>query len=203
MSSSYVYRKIWKDFYGDIPKDKNGRSMEIHHINGNHNDNHIENLKLVTIEEHYDTHYSQGDWGACVMIAKRMEKTSEELSLIQQGKKRPGVGGVKKGTVPWNKNKKGYTIHNSEHIEKLKHQMIGEGNPNTKLSENDVKRIRLDYENNVTISSFDSNIRPTYLTKGLFTTYLGAFSNEYAKKYNVSSNNIKRIIQNKSWKNIK
>ena len=88
INSSYTYRKIWKQFYGNIPKDHKGRSMEIHHINGNHDDNQIENLKLVTIDEHYDIHHTQEDWGACMLIAKRMKKTPEELSLIQKGKKR-------------------------------------------------------------------------------------------------------------------
>ena len=77
-----LHRKIWSSVHGTIPKDSFGRSMEIHHINGNHNDNRIENLKLVTIEEHYDIHYSQRDWGACQAISKRMRLSPEENSKL-------------------------------------------------------------------------------------------------------------------------
>ncbi len=76
------YRKIWIDAYGPITKDSNGRSYEIHHINGDHSDNRLENLTLVTIEEHYQIHFNQGDWGACQAIAKRMKLSSEENSKL-------------------------------------------------------------------------------------------------------------------------
>lgn len=75
-----IYRKIWESINGKIPKDDFGRSYEIHHIDGNHLNNDITNLKLVTIEEHYNIHFDQGDYAACHMIAKRMAKTPEELS---------------------------------------------------------------------------------------------------------------------------
>lgn len=80
--SSIGHRKIWEDNFGEIPKDENGRSYEIHHIDGNHENNELLNLRLVTIQEHYDIHYSQEDWGACFAIATRMNMTKEERSRI-------------------------------------------------------------------------------------------------------------------------
>ena len=122
--NSKTYRKIWSDAYGKIPKDINGRTYEIHHINGNHYDNRLENLKLVTIDEHYAIHYSQGDWQACQAMAKRMRLTPEENSAIcsELSKKqvaegthpfqlksymlgRKGADHPRFGVSPWNKGK--------------------------------------------------------------------------------------------------
>ena len=76
------YRKIYESHYGPIPKDSDGRSYEIHHIDGNHKNNDPDNLKCVTIQEHYDIHYSQGDWGACVRIAQRINVPPNQLSEL-------------------------------------------------------------------------------------------------------------------------
>ena len=76
------YRKIWIEHNGPIPIDENGRSYEIHHIDGNHSNNHIDNLKCVSIQEHYDMHYNQGDYGSCYLIYRRMKFTHSELSEL-------------------------------------------------------------------------------------------------------------------------
>ena len=43
------YRKIYKDYYECIPTDETGRTFDIHHIDGNRNNNNINNLKAVNI----------------------------------------------------------------------------------------------------------------------------------------------------------
>lgn len=75
-------RSIYEKHYGPIPVDSDGRTYEIHHIDGNHENNSPENLKAVTIKEHYDIHFNQGDHMACYMISLRMNKTPEELSEL-------------------------------------------------------------------------------------------------------------------------
>jgi hypothetical protein len=92
-----IHRRIWHDNYGEIPIDENGISYEIHHINGNYNDNRIENLKCVSIEEHYNIHYNQGDSYACAAILRRMkynllsfEERQKHLSL--SGENHPMFG---------------------------------------------------------------------------------------------------------------
>jgi hypothetical protein len=80
--NSSDYRKIFMKTYGSIPKDKDGRSYEIHHIDGNNSNNSPENLKAVSIEEHYYIHLSQGDYGACLLISSRMTTTPEEKSNL-------------------------------------------------------------------------------------------------------------------------
>lgn len=46
--------------------------MEIHHIDGIKTNNEIDNLLLVTIQEHYDIHFRRNDWAACLRITGRM-----------------------------------------------------------------------------------------------------------------------------------
>lgn len=82
MSNRVYHRRIYERHYGPIPKDKDGRSYEIHHIDGNHNNNNIKNLKLVSIQEHYDIHHAQGDFGACLIMSDRMKISPEEKSRL-------------------------------------------------------------------------------------------------------------------------
>lgn len=77
------YIKIWETHYGPRPVDPvTGKKFEIHHIDGDPSNNDIDNMIAVTIKDHYDIHYSQGDWGACHAIALRMKKTKEEISEL-------------------------------------------------------------------------------------------------------------------------
>lgn len=73
-----IHRKIYEQYHGiKIPD-----GMEIHHIDGNHGNNDINNLRLVTWEEHYQIHYSQGDWAACLLISGRHSIPPEERSRL-------------------------------------------------------------------------------------------------------------------------
>lgn len=76
------YRKIWEEANGPIPTDDTGRKMELHHIDGDRSNNSLSNLQLLTITEHYEIHYKQGDWGACQSIANRMKISPEEKSKL-------------------------------------------------------------------------------------------------------------------------
>jgi len=74
------YRKIYENHYNSIPKDQDGRKYDIHHIDGNRNNNSLENLVALSILDHYNIHKSQGDLGACQAITMRMSLTPEEIS---------------------------------------------------------------------------------------------------------------------------
>ena len=76
------YRKIYEHHHGAIPVDDLGRTYEIHHMDGDHHNNHPSNLKCVSVQEHYDIHYAQEDWGACFCIAKRLKLTKEQISEL-------------------------------------------------------------------------------------------------------------------------
>jgi hypothetical protein len=67
------YRKIYEAHYGPIPKQKDGKTYEVHHLDGNHDNNDSANLVAVTIQEHFDIHFAQGDYDACTLIIKRLD----------------------------------------------------------------------------------------------------------------------------------
>jgi len=79
---STKYRNIYKKHYGAIPNDSDGRTYDIHHIDGNHSNNAPENLKAVTIQEHYDIHYSCGDWAACLRLSARINLNPARISEL-------------------------------------------------------------------------------------------------------------------------
>ena len=102
---SHVFRKIYEDHFGIIPKDSDGRSYDIHHIDGDHSKNDPSNLKAVTIQEHYDIHYAQQDYYACYLMAiQRMNKTPEEISKLS---KKVQHNRVKEGSHPWQRRPDG------------------------------------------------------------------------------------------------
>lgn len=92
------HRKIYEDHCGPIPYDSQGRSYEIHHIDGNHNNDDISNLLCVSIQEHYNIHYSQGDYKACLIMSNRMKISPEEKSRLAKisnaGKNNPMYGTI-------------------------------------------------------------------------------------------------------------
>jgi hypothetical protein len=186
------YRKIWENNFGPIPKDNDGRPYEIHHIDGNRTNNSIENLECLSIQEHYEKHYKNGDYGACVLIARRMNLPPEYLSEIQKGKKRPGIGGVKKGTIPWNKGKSGYNLNISENGLRNK---IEATKSKAKIKDSDSEFIRQQFENKVELNN--NNIGKV-LANGKILTYERAFCKHFCKIYSVSEQYIYRIIKGQS-----
>lgn len=78
------YRKIYEHHYGKILKDADGRSFEIHHIDGNHLNNQPSNLIAVSIQEHYNIHFSNGDFAACLLISTRMNISHIEKSELSK-----------------------------------------------------------------------------------------------------------------------
>lgn len=100
-----IYRKIYEQYYGPIPKDIDGRSFEIHHIDGNHANNLPSNLKVVSIQEHYDIHLSQGNYSAALLISSRMNlnhKTKSELARLNAFKQ---IQDGNNGLINSNKNR--------------------------------------------------------------------------------------------------
>jgi len=182
-----MHRTIWKNAYGPIPKDEYGRSYEVHHKDGNHQNNNIDNLMLVTINEHYKIHHEQGDFGACVLIAKRMNMTPEEISNIQKGVKRPGIGGRKKGSIPWNKGKK--DAFSDETKQKWSQTRKGKIWKPVKLNQTIINNIIEEYFKNKPLDGVGQ-----IQQNGKKLSYLWAFCKDQAPKYNVTPQAIKRML---------
>jgi hypothetical protein len=77
-----IYRHIYEKVHGPIPVDEDGRTYEIHHVDGDRSNNDPSNLIALSIRDHYEVHSSQGDWGAAWAIARRMGMSPEELSKL-------------------------------------------------------------------------------------------------------------------------
>lgn len=76
------HRKLYKSYYGSIPVDKDGRTYDIHHIDGNRKNNAKKNLIALPIEEHYQIHLNKKEFRAAHAILLRMKYTPEEFSEL-------------------------------------------------------------------------------------------------------------------------
>ena len=59
----------------------NGNSLCVHHINGNHQDDRLENRLVLTFSEHTRLHIAQGDYDEFVYSGKRLRKVPPQDGL--------------------------------------------------------------------------------------------------------------------------
>ena len=102
------YRKIYQYHHGEIPTDDQGKTYEIHHIDGDHNNNHPSNLKAVSIEEHYQLHFANGDWAACLRMSHRMNLSKDQITDLA---KKSNAVRIKNGTHPFLDGKRTKQLH--------------------------------------------------------------------------------------------
>lgn len=108
---------------------------------------------------------------------------------------RKGIGGVKKGNIPWNKNKIGcFNEETLNHFSKIRKGKVWKP---PKLTESDIKNIREIYNKNIQISGVGMKMK-----NGKTMSYIQAFSIKYSKVYDTTKENIRRIIEKKTWKNV-
>ena len=74
------YRKIWEEANGPIPK-----GMHIHHIVPRYlgGTDDLDNLQLVTPEEHYDIHLERGEFGACALLSDGIDRDPLTIPVRQ------------------------------------------------------------------------------------------------------------------------
>lgn len=126
------YRKLYEKHYGPIPTDETGRTYEIHHIDGDHNNNDPTNLKAVSIKEHYQIHLERGDYSSCIKIATRMKMPPEVLSELAT---KENLKRIKEGTHNWLGGEFQRNLQRKRVAEGT-HNWLGDKNPMYRLLEN-------------------------------------------------------------------
>lgn len=82
------HRLVWKIHNGEIPK-----GMDVHHIDGNKSNNNIENLELVSKEEHAKKHRKEKINDIEILSLRLSGLTLHEISAL--------VGMGHKGSSVW------------------------------------------------------------------------------------------------------
>ena len=184
------HRKVWTHHYGDIPKDEDGFSYEIHHIDGDRTNNDISNLMCVSIKEHLQIHLQQEDWFAAALISKRIGLGSDYRSKLQTGKKRPGIGGAKKGSIPWNKGLK--NCFSEETISKFKQKRQGRRHGPVKVTDLQCLEILEKYNLKEYIEGVGTKMK-----NGRVLSYQRAFAKKYHRQYKVTEAQLYNIVTGK------
>ena len=92
----YEHRLVYESHYGKIPKDKNGKSFHIHHINGKKDDNRIQNLEAMSHSDHMRLHSEMNK-----------KKTRVQRKKKSQAGRKRSVKYDEKGTFVWRTNRYG------------------------------------------------------------------------------------------------
>jgi len=107
---------------------------------------------------------------------------------------REGIGGVKKGNVPWNKGKKG--CFSEETIQKFSNTRKGIA-WSRKLTDEQIKKIRDLYEEQPHIDGVGKVMK-----NGRKMSYIQAFCKKYCNDYNITPQGMKRVIKKECWSNV-
>jgi len=120
------YRKIWENYHGKkIPE-----GYEIHHIDGNRNNNNIDNLLCVSIEGHLQIHLDQEDWSAVQSIFLRIKndlnfKNENFKEICSKAQKKLWEEGNHNWQINSEKRKINFDLHMKTRIEKTGNAFLG------------------------------------------------------------------------------
>lgn len=101
------YRRIYENHTGPIPKDETGRTYDVHHLDGNRQNNSLDNLIALSIQEHYDIHYQQGDYSSCWLLGKKMGMSPQQQSELMT---KAAIERVENGTHPFQRRNDGTSL---------------------------------------------------------------------------------------------
>jgi hypothetical protein len=215
------YRKLWESYYGKIPYDNEGRVFDVHHLDGNRNNNDINNLICISLEDHYKIHLeqyyktnNQKDLASAIILAGRLnkktnfsgwthsEETKNKIKITLTGKKRP-----KEVVDKFSEKLKGY-IWTEEQIESRINGL-------KKFYLENSKESRKEWRDNISKSHKGKKLKD--ITKEKLSRYNSKLSDEIvlkimdlilsgerykiiSEKYNISKSQITSIKQKKTYK---
>ena len=171
----HYYRKIYEKHFGKIPKDEAGRSYDVHHKDGNHENNEPSNLIAVSIDEHYSIHKENGDSGSCWAISLRMKISPEEKSKIS---KKSNTDRVNNGT---------HNFMNGEIARKYQQSKIDDGTHHFLFMNKGSENPQYDH----TIRTWRNKITGQIV---MMTNY------ELRTTFNLKNGAVSRIVNNKRMK---
>lgn len=180
--SKINYRKIYEQHHGKIPIDDEGRTYEVHHVDGNDKNNDPKNLIALSIHEHYEIHYWQEDWDACFAISKRLKISPEDKSELSRKIQRQRIDN---GTHNLMKRSDGSSIA-SDLVKNGTHHLLG----------NKIQRVsgKNHYSYDHILYCFEHKITKERV---IMTR------NDFIKKYNLAKQNVAQMINNGPSKSVK
>ena len=107
---------------------------------------------------------------------------------------RKGIGGVKKGNLPWNKGIK--NCFTEATIEKMSNSRKGRVF-SRKINDEQIREIRKLYNEKPNLQNVGMTMK-----NGKKLSYIQAFCKEYAGFYNLTPQGMKKIILNACWSNV-
>ena len=216
------YRKLWEDIHGKIPKDENGRTYDIHHIDGNRKNNSIDNLICLSIEDHYKIHLkqfedtkSEKEFRSLVFLSKRIgrdvhkltgwtvsQETREKIKNSLQGKKRhPDViekMKIKLTGYKWSEEQKKSRVDGLKNFYKNNdRESRSEWRKN--ISESHKGKI-LKESTKEKLSKHNSKLTDNEVLEIVNLINLGKNYKFISEKYNISPSQITSIKQKKTYK---
>jgi len=216
------YRKIWESHHGKIPFDSEGRVYDIHHIDGDRNNNEIINLICLSLEDHYKLHLQQyidggkiKDLASARILSGRLgkkievltgwsvsEETKEKIRKKLTGKKRP------KDVVDKVREK---LLNYKWNDEQIKSRVDGLKN----FYKNTPREDRIEWRNNISqshlgkvvkeetkekLSKLNSKLSDNEALEVMNLIMSGERYKLISKKYNISQAQITSIKQKKTYK---
>lgn len=216
------YRKIWESHHGKIPFDSEGRVYDIHHIDGDRNNNEITNLICLSLEDHYKLHLQQymneckiKDLASARILSGRLGKKIEELtgwsvSDETKDKIRKTLTGTKRPKEVVDKVRK--KLLNYKWSEE---QIQSRVNGLKKFYENTPREDRIEWRNNISeahlgkivkeetkkkLSKLNSKLTDNEALEVMNLIMSGERYKLISEKYNISQAQITSIKQKKTYK---